>query len=242
MKRCVWFLLACVLTLSVSETCRAGMPALLPTNWTADKSAPTWAHVARESGDAQWQAISFFAAGLLASAWGVKALWNSLRGEFVSLPRLSYRRSLNLVVLWGLCFVVVLTMISGARELMTPGAWKKQGWTYTLADTPHNEQSERRRHTLEQLRNALWHYAATHEGKFPSEGESSIDPKLWEIPNWGRLRFMYISGLSADQSGRLLAFEPELDSDERFVLLTNGFLGTMRTTEIERLMEGAASP
>lgn len=40
---------------------------------------------------------------------------------------------MGLVVLWGLLFIVVLAMISGARELMTPGAWEKQGATYRLA-------------------------------------------------------------------------------------------------------------
>jgi hypothetical protein len=29
-------------------------------------------------------------------------------------------------------FLLVLTMISGARELMTPGAWEKKGFTYQL--------------------------------------------------------------------------------------------------------------
>src|SRR5262249_12278141 len=155
-----------------------------------------------------------------------------------SLPHLSYGRSLSLVILWGLSFVVVLTMISGARELMTPGAWKKQGWTYTLTDTSRENESDRRRHALEHLRNALLLYAATHEGRFPSESDTAIDARLWEIPDWGNLRFLYISGLSAGETGRLLAFEPELDGDERNVLLTNGLLGTMRTTEIERLLEG----
>ncbi len=36
--------------------------------------------------------------------------------------------------LWGLLFLLILTMISGARELMTPGAWKKEGFTYKLKD------------------------------------------------------------------------------------------------------------
>ncbi len=39
-----------------------------------------------------------------------------------------------MVVLWGLLFTVVLAMISGARELMTPGAWEKQGATYRLKE------------------------------------------------------------------------------------------------------------
>ena len=45
-----------------------------------------------------------------------------------------FRRAIGLVALWGLLFLLVLTMISGARELMTPGAWKKEGFTYKLKD------------------------------------------------------------------------------------------------------------
>ena len=30
---------------------------------------------------------------------------------------------------------IVLTMISGARELMTPGAWERNGVTYRLSES-----------------------------------------------------------------------------------------------------------
>jgi hypothetical protein len=79
------------------------------------------------------QSISFLLLVLLLSAAGVMAVWNHLRRDFTALPRLTYLRSLSLVLLLGLLFMVVLTMISGARELMTPGAWRKQGATYVLA-------------------------------------------------------------------------------------------------------------
>src|SRR3954463_493469 len=61
------------------------------------------------------QTISFFLMGLLLSAAVVMAVWNSLTRDFPRLPRLSYFKACGLVVLWGLLFVVVLTMISGAR-------------------------------------------------------------------------------------------------------------------------------
>jgi hypothetical protein len=79
-------------------------------------------------------AISFFLVLVLASGWAVKLIWNSLAKDFPKLPRISYLRSLGLVALWGLLFVLVLTMISGARELMTPGAWRKKGLTYELVE------------------------------------------------------------------------------------------------------------
>jgi hypothetical protein len=76
--------------------------------------------------------ISFFVALVLLVAWLVRLLWNYLRRDFPRLPLLDYKRSLALVLLLGLCFNIVLLMISGARELMTPGAWEKRGATYQL--------------------------------------------------------------------------------------------------------------
>src|SRR3954466_14791486 len=80
------------------------------------------------------QSISFFLVLFLLSALVIRWIWNSLTTDFPRLPRLSYPKALGLVGLWGLLFLLVLTMISGARELMTPGAWKKDGLTYALGD------------------------------------------------------------------------------------------------------------
>jgi hypothetical protein len=81
-------------------------------------------------------AISFFIALILLCAAGVRLLWNRvLQASFPKLPRLTYAKSLGLIALWGLLFIVVLTMISGARELMTPGAWERDGATYKLKTT-----------------------------------------------------------------------------------------------------------
>jgi hypothetical protein len=76
--------------------------------------------------------ISFFLVILLASSAAVWGIWNWLRSDFPRLPRLSFAKACGLVALWGLFFVVVLTMISGARELMTPGAWERVGYTHQL--------------------------------------------------------------------------------------------------------------
>ncbi|HEY2588884.1 MAG TPA: hypothetical protein VGI81_24285 [Tepidisphaeraceae bacterium] len=80
------------------------------------------------------EAISFFLMVLLVSAAAVRWLWNGLRGSFPRLPHLSYFKALSLVLLWGLLFAVVLAMITGARELMTPGAWERHGATYRLSE------------------------------------------------------------------------------------------------------------
>ena len=78
------------------------------------------------------EAISFFLIVLLTSAKFIQWLWNGLRSNPSRVPRLTFPKSVGLVTLWGLLFVVVLAMISGARELMTPGAWKQEGATYKL--------------------------------------------------------------------------------------------------------------
>lgn len=80
--------------------------------------------------------LSFFLMGFFLSALAVEFLWNYLARDWPVLPRLTYGKALGLVTLWGLLFVLVLTMISGARELMTPGAWQSNGVTYKLSQEP----------------------------------------------------------------------------------------------------------
>src|SRR5438309_1420396 len=106
------------LTLLAPPVAYAGMPSLTLT----------------DVGRMRAQTISFFLFGFLLSAWLIQRLWNYLRKDFTILPRLTYGKAVGMVSLWGLLFVLVLTMISGARELMTPGAWKKSGFTYKLAE------------------------------------------------------------------------------------------------------------
>ena len=120
---------ACVLSLGFPIPALAGMPAPLPAD-------PERVLRLGDSPIARLQAISFFLLVFLMSALAFRAIWNYVRRDFPTLPRLSYGRAVAGVFLVGLLFVIVLTMISGARELMTPGAWRKQGATYKLAENP----------------------------------------------------------------------------------------------------------
>ena len=90
--------------------------------------------VLREVARLRIENLSFFLMGFFASAFGVQKLWNVLQTDWPKLPRLTYGKALALVTLWGLLFILILTMISGARELMTPGAWKTEGVTYRLSE------------------------------------------------------------------------------------------------------------
>jgi hypothetical protein len=104
------------LTAALASTARAGMPTVTLTDVAS----------------ARLQTISFFLLLLALATFGVMGLWNLLRRDFPRLPRLTFWRSLAVVSLWGFLFVLVLTMISGARELMTPGAWERDGAIYRL--------------------------------------------------------------------------------------------------------------
>ena len=70
--------------------------------------------------------ISFFGFLLLMAALGIRLLWNFLSKDFPRLPRLSFRKALGLTVLLSLFMLLILVMISGAREILTPGAWYRQ--------------------------------------------------------------------------------------------------------------------
>jgi hypothetical protein len=155
------FLLVLALVLIIPGVALAGMPSITLADVpravrTVTRTGLT--DLARQ----RLEVISFFLVGLMACAAVIRWTWNSLRKDFPVLPRLSYARALGLVVLWGLLFVLVLTMISGARELMTPGAWEKKGLTYRLAqDTPLPVEAEitARFEAVSRLRDRLVSYA-----------------------------------------------------------------------------------
>ena len=147
------------------------------------------------------QVISFFCAALLALALLIQLLWNYLRCDFTRLPRLSYPKALVVTLLWGLVFIIVLAMIAGARELMTPGAWEaKPGGGYKIASAPPTEGSEADRRThLQGLRDRLWQYAHNHSGQFPPHDfVAEIPDAAWLVPHPSGLRYIYLPGRRAD--------------------------------------------
>jgi hypothetical protein len=180
--------------------------------------------------------LSFFLLLFLLSSLVVWKVWNALRSDFPRLPRLSYRKALGVVGLWGLLFLLVLTMISGARELMTPGAWKKDGATYTLA-TGGPSEAERRAKLLE-LSAALAGYAATHDGTFPAANEPSIPAEKWQTAHPSRMKFVYAPGRTTADAGKVLAAEPELFGESRLVLFVGGSVASMRADEVAALLGG----
>ena len=114
------------------QRCCLTVWGLLCTVGVAEAGMPSASYTISEASKMRVETLSFFLVGFLLSAFCIKQLWNCLTNEFTVLPRITYGKALALVTLWGLLFVLVLTMISGARELMTPGAWQKNGATYQL--------------------------------------------------------------------------------------------------------------
>jgi hypothetical protein len=165
----------------------------------------------------RFQEISFFVFMLALCALLIQLAWNYGFKEFKSLPRLNYRRALSLSVLFGLVMLLVLTMISGIREVLTPGAWRKQGSTYRLNDV---SMEPVRRRSMEYLRAALMEYARTHDGSFPRHDfVPEIPEKLWETPDQDGSRYIYSGGYSTNEPQAVIASEPLNFGPRRFVLI-----------------------
>jgi hypothetical protein len=131
---------------------------------------------------------------------------------------------------------------------MTPGAWKKQGFTYTLADEPPppNEPDPiepERRQAIDRLRIALWTFAASHEGRFPTDDErEAIPDEVWRVPDPSGMRYLYIAGQVTGPGREPLAFEPGLFDGPRLVLQANGEVVAMSPEQIDRLMAKETTP
>jgi hypothetical protein len=126
--------------------------------------------------------------------------------------------------------LLVLAMISGIREVLTPEAWRRQGSSYRLND-PAQESARRR--SLEQLRIALFEYAKSHDGRFPdSDFVPEISDKLWESPDRFGTHYIYSGGLTTRDTNALLAVEPLDFGDNRFVLRVSGGIEELPSDKI----------
>ncbi len=169
--------------------------------------------------------VSFFVFLLLLCALVFKVLWNHAVKGFAGLPRIKFLQALSVCLILGAATLLILTMISGIREVLTPDAWRKQGTSYRLND-PSQEPARQR--SLQHLRTALFEYARNHGGNFPpSDFGSEIPDKLWEAPDQQGTHYVYFGGRNTNSSTAILALEPVVFGEERFVLSASG--------EIEKL-------
>lgn len=166
-------------------------------------------------------ALSFFLALYFLIALLVKLAWNQLATAFSVMPRLNYRRALGLVFVTGLLFYVVLTMISGARELLTPGAWEKQGMGYRPRENAVDLTKDERRKNMRKLQDAVWNYARGHDGNAPpSPLVSEMKPDAWLYPDGGL--YCLMPGVKPGVGRKILIYEPSAAGSRRFVLLADG--------------------
>ena len=238
--RCTSFAIVLSLTLILPTVACAGMPSPLPTDYEK-------VFRLNEEPLQRFQTISFFLMGLLACAAIVRWLWNYLQRDFFWLPRLSFGKALAGVLLWGLLFVIVLTMISGARELMTPGAWRKEGFTYKLNNptvpATGDARLEQRKRKLEDLRTALLHFAATHRGSYPKASElEQIEKALWQIPDAPGVNYIYVPGMQADQTVALVVQEPEWIGTQIFAMQSNGEIVTLPSSQLNDVVLDKEKP
>ncbi|MFO0952142.1 MAG: hypothetical protein U0835_13530 [Isosphaeraceae bacterium] len=215
--------------------------------WATLAHAQTPSITLSEVASARLQTISFFLVVLTACALVIRWVWNSLRSDFPALPRLSFGKSLGLVALWGLLFLLMLTMISGARELLTPGAWKKQGLTYNLAESeppaaetpPGLPRETERRAAIERLRGALWSFALANAGRFPtaSEAESAMSKEVWRLPDPSGMKYTYVPGHRPGEPDAVVAYEPGLFGPDRLTLTAEGQTRVMTADALSQALK-----
>lgn len=171
---------------------------------------------------ARLDALSFFLFAYLLISGLVKLLWNYLGKTFTVLPKLNYGRALGLVFLSGMMFYVVLTMISGAREILTPGAWEKQGVGYRTREggMATLTKDDRRIH-LRKLQEAIWAYAKEHDGAAPPGPlVAGIEPELWRFPGGGL--YCLMPEVRPGGGRQVLVYEPSTAGGRRFLILGDG--------------------
>lgn len=179
----------------------------------------------------RFEELSFFIVLFLACAVFLKLLWNHAIKGFPTIPRLKFRHSFSLALLLALAMLLILTMISGIREVLTAEAWRRQGSSYRLNAA---EQEPVRRRNLEQLRAALFDYARYHEGKFPPHDYvPEIADKLWQAPDQLGSHYVYSGGLTTNNTRALLAFEPPNFGEQRLALKVSGEIAFLSRSEIE---------
>lgn len=210
---CIWFLL--------TGSASAGMTVVTLTDVAA----------------ARIDALSFFLFAYLLVSLVMKGIWNQLAKSFSSLPRLKYREALGVVFVTGLLFYVVLTMISGARELLTPGAWEKQGSGYRLRGEARSViTKEERRKFLLALKEALWTFAKTNGGKVPSSPFSGELPsELWNFGDGGL--YGLVPNVMPGGGRDVLVYEPSMAGGRRFVLLADGSIEDWAEGDLKRKLD-----
>ena len=178
------------------------------------------------------QELSFFLLLFLICTLLFRGLWNVVAKDLSWMPRLSWKQAGGLSLLLGALMLLVLTMISGIREVLTPEAWRKQGTAYRLDSV---EQEPVRKRRIEELRGALLTFADANGGRFPKHDFSGeVADHFWQAPDRNGSRYVYLAGRTKAEEGAsaMLVVEPPNFGSERFVILTNGEVRKLGEKEI----------
>lgn len=179
------------------------------------------------------QEISFFSVLFLLSILGVRWLWNLIARDFDRLPRMKFRHAAAFCILFGMATLLILTMISGIREVLTPDAWRRQGNAYLLNSPTLMEE---RRWSIQQLHQALQDYRKDHEGAYPPHDfVPEIPPKLWTTPGARHLRYHYLPVTDTNGPVRPVVWEPDRFGDPRFVITSEDRIVEMSVRELKGL-------
>jgi hypothetical protein len=199
-----------------------------------------------EVAEARLDTISFFLFAFALSALVLRGAWNVLARDFAWMPRLRYPSALAVLVVSGLFVYVALSLIAGARELMTPGAWVRTGSTHRLA-TPERDPKPwleaARRTALENLRDNLWEFAAVNEGALPPHRLDEAIPQS----NWSGVHplgepYGYIPGGRPGEGSRVIVFEPDAYGPFRFALQENGTVVKLTAAELSARLHQEVPP
>lgn len=181
--------------------------------------------------------ISFFLMLFLLSAWVLQRIWNGLRKDFPRLPLITYWRSVMFLGVWACLFMLVLSMIGGTREILTPGKWEKSGLTYKLVDDERKaaELDLDRRTNIAALKAALWRYADLHNGQLPvDEWANDIPTEAWETPELSRARYVYVPGRKiGSEKVEIVAYEPRVFPRDRLAVMSDGTILRLTNGELD---------
>lgn len=210
--------------------------------------------------------ISFFVAVFLVAAIVVRWVWNRLAADFSRLPRLTYQKACLLLGGWGMAFILVLTMISGARELMTPGAWAVDGVTYRLKPRRDLDRSEEananevsadrsdgealsaqdrllslRQAKLRALGRALDQFA-TENGRYPELlKDLALSPEMLLVHGLAKTPYRYVASGAKPQRLHPVLHEPPMFGETCWLYLAGGVTMLVTVEELPPLLSGETS-
>ncbi|MBI2372977.1 MAG: hypothetical protein HYV07_03150 [Deltaproteobacteria bacterium] len=185
------------------------------------------------------EALGFFLGLFFGVAWLFRKAWNALARDWTALPTIGYRAAVGAVFVFGLGFHLLLTMISGARELMTPGAWEKSGATYVLKVSSPDRLNSRLAE-LEELERALRSFADSHSGRFPPHPYAPGIP-ISAFVSIDGARFVYLPGGTLDgPADRIVAVEPKGLGEPRLALYSGGQIRAISEADLARALHSGA--